>query len=291
MLAVATAIAAWGFGAILVKVMSIDGISLSFYRLWFGSLLMLAIVLVTRTPVSVHAMRRAIPGGLVFGVNVVLFFSAVNHTTIANANLISALQPALVLVVAGPIFGEKTNARTLAWTAVSIVGVGIVIVGASGRPEWSPAGDAMAAGAVTLLTAYFVFSKRARSSVGTLEYMLCVQVIAALTVTPIAVASGHTAVPQGIDWLWMTIIVFGTGVGSHILINWAHPYVDVSVSSLMMLAVPVVAGVAAWLLLDETMTLLQIVGTLITIAAMVVIVRESRREEPPAAASEIAAAL
>lgn len=276
MAAVTTAVVAWGFGAILVKVMSIDGISLSFYRLWLGTLLMLAVCGATRTRLTLTGLRQAVPGGAVFGVNVVLFFSAVNHTTIANANLISALQPALVLVVAGPVFGERVGGRALAWTAVSIVGVAIVIVGASGAPEWSPGGDAMAVGAVTLLTAYFVFSKRARNRVGTLEYMLWVQFVAALTVTPIAALSGHTHVPQGIDWLWMGIIVFGTGVGSHILINWAHPYVDVSVSSLMMLAVPVVAGVAAWVLLGESMTALQIVGTLITIAAMVAVVRERR---------------
>ena len=271
--AVTTAVVAWGFGAILVKVMSIDGISLSFYRLWFGTLLMLAVCAGMRMRLTLAGLRSAVPGGIVFGVNVVLFFSAVNHTTIANANLISALQPALVLAVAGPVFGERTSARALAWTAVSLVGVAIVIVGASGAPEWSPAGDAMAVGAVTLLTAYFVFSKRARSNVGTLEYMFWVQAIAALTVTPIAALSGHTHVPQGIDWLWMTIIVFGTGVGSHILINWAHPYVDVSISSLMMLAVPVVAGIAAWAILDESLTAVQIAGSLVTLGAILVIVR------------------
>jgi drug/metabolite transporter (DMT)-like permease len=84
----------------------------------------------------------------------------------------------------------------------------------------------------------------------------------------------------------MTLIVFGTGVGSHILINWAHPYVDVSISSLMMLAVPVVAGIAAWVLLGESMTALQILGTLVTIAAMVGVVRGggARRDGASAAA-------
>jgi drug/metabolite transporter (DMT)-like permease len=116
--------------------------------------------------------------------------------------------------------------------------------------------------------------------------MLWVQFVAAMTVTPIAALSGHTHVPQGIDWLWMTLIVFGTGVGSHILINWAHPYVDVSISSLMMLAVPVVAGIAAWVLLGESMTALQILGTLVTIAAMVGVVRGggARRDGASAAA-------
>ena len=274
-LAVAIAIFAWGFGAILVRVMSIDGISLAFYRLWFGFLLMAAVVAVSGQPVSLAALRSAIPGGIVFGVNVALFFSAVNHTTIANANLISALQPALVLVIAGPIFGESIAPRTIAWTGVSIIGVAIVIVGGSGAPEWSPLGDAMAIGALVLLTAYFIFSKQARATVGTMEYMLCVQFVSALTITPIALVSGHTAVPQGLDWLWMVIIVFGTGTGAHFLINWAHAYVDVSISSLGMLAVPVVAGVAAWLLLDESLTPVQIAGIVVTLIAMIIVIRGS----------------
>jgi drug/metabolite transporter (DMT)-like permease len=276
-LAVVAAVVSWGFGAILVKVMSIDGVSLAFYRLWLGFGLMILVVSVRRRRPTLEALRFAAPGGILFGVNVALFFSAVNHTTIANANLISALQPAIVLLFAGPLFGETVGWRAVSWTGVSIVGVAIAIVGAAGAPEWSPLGDAMAVGAVLLLTGYFLFSKRARASVGTLEYMVCVQFVSALVITPIALFSGHVDPPRGIDWLWMTVIVFGTGTGAHLLINWAHAYVDVSVSSLMMLLVPVVAYVAAWALLDESLTLMQIGGSAIALGAMVVIVHGSRR--------------
>lgn len=287
-IAVAFAIGSWGFGSVLVKLMSISGVSLAFYRLWLGSALMLVIVTLGRRRLTLDVVRRAVPAGLLFGVNVAMFFSGLRLTSVANANLISALQPAIVLMVAGPLFGEHVGRREVAWTAVSLAGVGVVIVGGSSSPAWSPAGDLLAFGAVLTFTGYFLVSKRARQTVGTLEYVAVVQLIAAIVVTPIVLLS-----PGGIEWLepldalWLALIVFGTGVGAHLVVNWGHRYVNVSASSLMMLGVPVVAAVAAWLVLDESITPLQIAGSAVTLGAILFIVLGG--DTPPA--SEPAAAV
>ena len=63
------------------------------------------------------------------------------------------------------------------------------------------------------------------------------------------------------------------------LVNWAHAYVDVSVSSLMMLGVPVVGAVAAWIVLDESLNIVQIAGGLVTLAALVAVIRGRGGEE------------
>ena len=287
-LVVAVAVMSWGFGGVLVKLMSISGLSLAFYRLWFGFLLMLAIVVVARRLPTRSDLRRAAPAGMLFGVNVVFFFTAVRLTTVANANLIGALQPAIVLMVAGPLFGEKSGAREAIWTAVSIVGVATVIVGGAGSPAWNPAGDALALCALLTFTGYFLISKHVRASMGTLEYMVGVQLFAALVVTPIALMPpGHVDVLERLDWAYLAIIVFATGIGAHILVNWAHRYVDVSISSLMMLLVPVVAGVAAWVILDESLTAVQIAGSMVTLGAILVIVRGTSRAGEPQAATAL----
>lgn len=284
MLAVAAAVSSWGFGGVLVKLMSISGLSLAFYRLWLGFVLMLVISTLARKRVTLDVLRRAAPAGLLFGVNVAFFFSAVRLTTVANANLISALQPAIVLVAAGPLFGERAGLREIAWTAVSIAGVAIVIVAGAGSPAWNPTGDLLAVGAVVTFTGYFLVSKHVRATVGTLEYMTGVQLASAIVITPIAlVPGGHIDMLYRFDWLWLAVIVFGTGVGAHILINWAHRFVDVSLSSLMMLATPVVAGIAAWAILDESLTAIQIGGSLITLAAILAVIRGGDRSGESAA--------
>ena len=281
--AVAIAVAAWGFGNVLVKLTSFDGIVLSLYRLWAGFFVMLVAMRVARMRLTLAAFRQSLPGGLLFGVNVVMFFSALKLTSVADATLISALQPAIVFVVAGPMFGERAGAREIAWTAIALAGVAIVVLASAGTPAWSPLGDLLAVGAVLTFTGYFLASKRIRVSVGPVEYVAAMQLSAALVVTPIALASRqHMGLGSALDWVWLMSIVLFSGIGGHLLVNWAHRYVDVKVSSVMMLGVPVVGALAAWVVLDEPLGVLQVFGGAVTIAALAVIARAGIRTPSPA---------
>ena len=93
-----------------------------------------------------------------------LGFTAVKLTTVANAAIIGALSPILILLVAGRMFGERAGARERALVALSFLGVGIVALGASGSSAWSPIGDLLALLGTLSWTAYWLFSKRARAS-------------------------------------------------------------------------------------------------------------------------------
>lgn len=284
-LAVVAAVVAWGAGNVLVKLVSFDGVVLSLYRLWIGFFIMAALMRLAGRPVTMRAVRESLPGGLLFGVNVAMFFSALKLTSVANATLISALQPALVFTVAGPWFGERVGPRELLWTGVALAGVVLVVLASAGTPEWSPLGDTLAVGAVVTFTGYFLVSKRLRSTLGAVEYVAAMQLSAAVVVTPIALiaSGGRPGAGHPLDWLWLMLIVCVSGIGGHLLVNWAHRYVDVSVSSLMMLGVPVVGAVAAWLVLGESLGPLQVAGGLIALAALAAVVGGHARtpEEPP----------
>lgn len=276
--AVVVVVFAWGIGGALVKLTSISGPEFAFYRMWVGVIVVLGVLRIAGLRLTLQHVRQALPGGLLFGVNVVMFFSAIKLTSVANANLISALQPAIVLLVAGRMFGEVAGRRELLLTTVAMGGVAIVVVGSAGSPSWSPAGDLLAVGAVVLFTGYFLVSKQVRADdLGPLEYTAAIQLIAAFVVTPVALVPDGAALPSSEDWLWIGLVAAFTGVGAHVLMNWAHAYVPVSVSSLMILGVPVVAGPAAWIILGESLVWLQIVGGLITIGAIALVVVGSRR--------------
>ena len=79
--------------------------------------------------------------------------------------------------------------------------------------------------------------------------------------------------------MWLVVIVLFSGLGGHLLVNWAHPYVDVSVSSLMMLGTPVVGAIAAWIVLDESLGVLQVIGGLVTLAALFAVIRSRAAEQ------------
>ena len=101
--------------------------------------------------------------------------------------------------------------------------------------------------------------------------------IAALVFTPYALlTSSDLGAIHGREWGWILFIVLVPGWGGHLVMSWAHKYVDVSLSSLMTLGVPVVSTVAAWWWLEEGMSAGQLVGGAIVLGALAVIVVRHR---------------
>ena len=279
--AVLVAVVVWGAVTIVARfVEELDGLALGFHRLWMGTLLTLVVLYATGRRLTPTIFRLSLWGGLAFGVDIVLFFSALKETTVANATVVGALQPAIVLLIAGRLFGEPATKRVVVWSGVAIAGVAVVVYGSSGAPTWSLTGDLLAIGALFAWTGYFVASKQARRYVAPFEYLTAMLVIATATVAPVALLSGHRldAGPAG-DWMWIAALAVGSGGIGHLLINWAHAHVDLAVMSLLTLAVPVMAVIAASIFLDEPIGLAQVVGMAIVIAALAVVSVPQRRHE------------
>jgi drug/metabolite transporter (DMT)-like permease len=273
LVAVSATIITWGIVSPLIKSASVSGEALAFYRIVLGALALLTIVALRRHSIRAAFWPWGLAAGLLFGVNLLCFVLAIKNTTVANATLIGALQPAIVLVVAGRWFAEKVSSRDIACVAIAITGVAIVIAASAGTPEWHPVGDLLAVCAVLTFTAYFLLSKQVRVTTGTLEYMTIVHTVAALVVTPAVLIQPDNL--GGLDGRDIAIVLFFalvSGTMGQFVVSWAHRYVDVSLSSLMMLGVPVVASVAAWLMLDEALGPVQIIGGAITLAAIAVMV-------------------
>jgi drug/metabolite transporter (DMT)-like permease len=279
LMGVMATIITWGFASPLVKFASPSGATMAFYRLAIGVLALLVVMRWTRTQMTARGMRWAAFGGALFGINILLFLGSIKMTTVANATLIGALQPAIVTAVAGPMFGESVTKREVGCVAAAIAGVAVVIVGSAGTPEWNLTGDLMAAGAVLTFTAYFLVSKQARVTTGTLEYMTGVHLAAAVVAAPVALSDPGDLWPLGgVDLAIVLFFALVSGTLGQVVIGWAHRYVDVSLSSLLMLAVPVVAMICAWPLLGEEIGPVQAIGAVITLGAIAMMLRRPSQE-------------
>lgn len=276
---VLVAVSVWGGVAVVARLVDrIDGLVLGFHRLWIGALVTVAVFYATGRRLTLRSLRLSLAGGVAFAADIVLFFSALKHTTIANATIVGALQPALVLLVAGRLFGERVTPRLVTWSAVGIGGVALVVYGSSGAPSWSPVGDLLAVAALLAWTAYFVASKQVRREIAPFEYLAAMLVVATAIVAPVALLSGHRLDPGGAgEWGWIVALAVGSGGVGHLLVNWAHEHVDLAVMSLLTLAVPVVAVVSAAIFLDEPIEWAQVAGMAVVLAALGVVALESAR--------------
>jgi drug/metabolite transporter (DMT)-like permease len=151
------------------------------------------------------------------------------------------------------------------------VGVGVIAVGAGTPSLDEVVGDLLAVGSLLCWAGYFVAAKQARPRLHALDYTAGVTIVAALTATITMVVLGQSPgrVRAG-DWVWIGLLAV-LPTGAHVLMNWAHRYLDLTISSVVGSATPIVAAVGAWIILGERLDALQIAGGIVGVAAISVV--------------------
>jgi drug/metabolite transporter (DMT)-like permease len=258
-----------------------SGVVLSFWRMWIASAVLLVIVAVTkRWPTRVD-FRRAGLAGVLFGLNICVFFIAIQSVSIAVALIISALAPVVALPVSVMLFGERPTAVKVLCAVASVVGVVVaVLVAPSTGSDTSSStiGYLWAVLALVFWVAYLLVSKGVRPNVETVRFMFVVSLVGAVTVSVlVAVTQADLGEVQGVGWLWVVLLAIGPGIAGHGLVAWAQPRVDASVTTVLIQAEPVAAAAAAWLILGERVSFGQALAmTAVVVALCVLAYSESR---------------
>lgn len=283
LLGLSVAMVAWGISGVVAKHVDMGGMALAAYRTTVGGLFLLAVTYGTGRRLTVETMRLCAPAGVFLGLDLVLFFSAVKITTVANATVIGALQPGLVILISGPLLHEKVAPGAVRWALLGLVGTAIVVFGAAGLPEWSAAGDGLAAITLFAWTAYFVFSRLARGRVGAVEMSTVTALVGALVAWPAAALAGQDlSWPTWDSWGWILGLAVVAGIGGHFLMSAAIPHLPLWASSTMTLSIPVISTLAAAVFLGESVTGIQLAGMGVVLLALALAIRVSSPADPPA---------
>jgi len=266
----ASAIAAvlWGFGGIFAKLCSAPGLVLTFYRLWIGAALFVALTYGSHRRLTWKTIRVSWLGGVFFAGDMALFFSAVKLTSVAIASVIGAFQPALVLLIARPLFGERMKRRDIAWMLLAVAGVAATVVGSKATGHNEAFGDLCAVGSLICWVGYWLVSKSVRQHHEAMEYTTGVTITAAVILTPIVLLSNQSLGGVTVSaWFWIVMLAVVPGSG-HLLMNWAHRHVDASVSSAIGNLNALVASLAAIPILGQLLTVTQLIGVFVGLAAI-----------------------
>lgn len=263
----------WGLGNLMVRQPDLPGPQLAFWRTLLGAGVYAVALAVTRRRLSWACIRGCWLAGAAMAGWIVFFYLAIRSTTVTNASLIGSLLPVILLGVAVRQFGEPVTLRLVGMVAAALAGTALVLYGSSSAPTWSLRGDGMALVSTLLFAAYFILVKQARQQFGVLELLTAVYAVASVALLPVAVINaGGLGFPGGQAWGWMAAMVAVPGSG-HLLMNWAHRHVGLSITSTVTLASTPVSAVGAALFLDEPIVALQVVGAAVTFAALAAVIR------------------
>jgi len=275
----------WGLGPPISKLITAPAVVSVLYRFWLSVPLLFMLAIARGHAPTLQSVRKAWLAGACFGINLVFVFLTINQGAVAVLSVFAALQPGVILLVAGPFLGERPTRWHVVWTLFGILGSAVVVLGGGDDFQVDALAVIYALTSQVFFTAYFLITKQVRSAndIDSVQWMAGVVVFAALAATPWALLTSSRAdylAVNGLDWLWLALIIVFTGGLGHIVMAWVHRYVDASRSSLYLLSMNIVAIVAAWVIHDEPLSPLQLLGGVLVFAAVGAVISRPASVDP-----------
>jgi len=253
-------------------------------RLWMSIPVMSVAAIIGGGRLTLDLYRRSLVPGILFLVSMATGFASFQHTSIANATLISNLQPVLMLLVAPRLFGERPTLSRIFLAVVAVGGVFAVVVGAGPGGEAGLSGDLYAVANLVIWSAYFVFAKRERDAgVHAGAFLAGVFTVAAAATVPwVLVVRPDFGQIGGNDFALLVAQVAVAGLLGHTTITWSARYLDITLVSLINLLSPALSMIGAWVVYEQSMRAVQVVGATVMMIAIAFVVATRSKPLVPA---------
>lgn len=214
---------------------------------------------------------RLILVGMIFSGNLTLWHWSLTMTKLANANLLTNFAPLVVVLGSWLLFRQRITRTVLVGLVTALVGAVLLISGKIEFTQRTVAGDLLSLATAVFYGAYLLALGRVRQQTSTLEVMLWSSVGTLIVLLPLCLLMGETLLPTTLHGL---SILIALALLSHLagqgLIAYALAHLPATISSITLLIQPVVAAVIAWVLLDESLTPMELVGGAIVLTGVLV---------------------
>ncbi len=209
------------------------------------------------------------------------------YTTAPKASLIIATIPIAVLLLSTIFLKEKSSPARLFSIGLSLAGIFILITGETGFSlslEGSFIGDLLIFGAVISAALYIVSARNLGQKYSALEITSMQVFYGALFYTPAFLWE-----LPGIEWSQISgsslgavvyLTIFAT-IGAFLCYNFALTRVSATRASLFINMIPVVTAIAAWIILNERLTLIQAFGGLLVLLSVFIATLPGLRAKIP----------
>ncbi len=256
----------FGTLAPFVRNVSLPSAEVALYRAVMAALLIGGFLLLSHQKHSFKGMKKELPllflSGAALAVNWILLFQAYRYTSVSAATLSYYFAPVLVTVASPFLFREKLSHKQILCFVLSTIGV-LFITGIPDltNPGRDTIGILLGLGAACFYAAVILLNKFIRKVRGILRTFL--QFIAAIIVlVPYLAFTGgfHLSSLDGFGWGNLLIIgILHTGI-TYCLYFTSLKALPGQEAAILSYIDPLVAVAVSVIILDEPITLLQILG-------------------------------
>jgi len=254
---------------------SADPFTLAALRFGGGVLCLLPIALALRVRWPQGFRDRLLVAGLGFlfyAVFFVLYNLALAYTTVARGTLALSTLPLMTMLVGALLGIEALSARKSFGVLLAMLGVAAALAsGLAAAPQAAWRGDLIMAGATLCMALYNVWSRPFIRRSSALGFVTAGMAAGAVALVPISLAAGGVAALRQFGaGEWLAALYLGAGGGALAFFLWVYALEHASPTRVAntMTVNPIVAGLAAAMLLGEPVTLNLVVGLIAVLAGL-----------------------
>lgn len=260
-----SSMAIFGTLAPFVRNIPISSGELALYRAVMASVLIAAVLLITRQKIPFSLIKKQIPlllvSGIAIGVNWILLFEAYKHTTVSVATLSYYFAPVLVTLICPVLFKEKLTAKQILCFVLSTAGLVLITgIGQAGDGNHL-VGILFGLGAAVFYATAVLLNKFIQNVDGLHRTLLQFLAASVVLLPYVLLTSGITlGNVDGTGWISLLIVgVIHTGL-TYCMYFTALKDLPGQKAAILSYIDPLVAVLISVTVLNETMTPWQIVG-------------------------------
>lgn len=264
-----------GLAPILVRLSETGPAAAGFWRFIFAlPLLLIATARFGRGGSEAGGVGRPnrwmVLAGLFFALDMTFWHYGLVMTSVANATVLCNLTPVVVTLFGWIVFKETPGRLFMLALGLAMGGAVAMAGGADGGQGTNPLmGDILSLSVTLWYSGYFLTVKAARRTASAAKVMLWSSVVGAPLMLAAALALGEQISPLGAAG-WAACaglgLIHALGQGG---VAWSLGRLPASVTAVVILVQPVVAALLGWMIFAETMTLVQMLGGVLVLAAIV----------------------
>ncbi|GER05767.1 membrane protein [Iodidimonas muriae] len=242
-----------GFAPIFVRYSDIGPVSTAFWRMVLSVPLLALWMAVTPSPKKrPYNWGLLALCGLFFAADLGLWHWSIALTSVANATLLTNLNPVFVALAGFVLFQERFSRLFLLGLVAALVGA-VALMGAS--LEFAPErlnGDLLGMASAVMYAGYFITAAKLRANHGAFEILVFTAIATAIALLGVALVSEPDILPATPEsWLPLIALTLVSQIMGQGLIVYALAHLPAAFSAVGLLLQPLIAALAAWLLFAE----------------------------------------
>ncbi len=256
--------------AIFVKLSIAPAPIIATYRLVFSTLMLLPLILFNKKymleikKLELKQFGAVFSSGIFLGIHYILWFESLRFTSVASSTVLVTMQPLFAFIGSYFFFGERLKKLSLFGGFLSILGSCIIGFGDFKIGGIALIGDIIALLAAGVITAYFLIGQSVRKKLSLVAYVFICYLSSSIFLLGYSAALKYPLVGyQNSDWLWFFCLALVSTILGQTVLNWLIKWLSASTISMSILGEPVGTCILAYLILGESISYNQILGSAI----------------------------